>query len=52
MYRVVKDREQWFDIVMGRPTAADEQVTDAEEVRVELHPKIREALAMDLRSPE
>lgn len=52
MFRVVKDRAQWFDVVMGRPTGADEHVTDAEETRVPLHNKIREALAMDLRSPE
>lgn len=52
MYRVVKDRGQWFDIVMGRPTGTDEHVTDAEETRIPLHNKIREALAMDLRSPE
>lgn len=52
MFRVVKDRAQWFDVVMGRPTGADEHVTDAEEARVPLHRKIREALAMDLRSPE
>lgn len=52
MFRVVKDRAQWFDIVMGRPTGADEHVTDAEETRVPLHNKIRRALAMDLRSPD
>ena len=52
MFRVVKDRAQWFDIVMGRATGVDEHVTDAEEVRVPLHDKIRQALTMDLRSPE
>ena len=52
MFRVVKDRAQWFDIVMGRPTGTDEHVTDAEETRIPLHSNIREALAMDLRSPE
>ncbi|WP_292931399.1 helicase-related protein [Noviherbaspirillum sp.] len=52
MFRVVKDRAQWFDVVMGRPTGADEHITDIEEKRVPLHNKIREALAMDLRSPE
>jgi superfamily II DNA/RNA helicase len=51
MFRVVKDRGQWFDVVMGRPIAADENVTDAEENRVVLHPNIREALTMDLSSP-
>jgi len=51
MFRVVKDRAQWFDIVMGRPSSADEHATDAEEDRLPLHSAIREALAMDLRSP-
>lgn len=52
MFRVVKDRAQWFDVVMGRSAGAEEHITDAEETRPPLHPKIREALAMDLRSPE
>jgi superfamily II DNA or RNA helicase len=52
MFRVVKDRAQWFDIVMGRPAGAEEHATDAEEHRLPLHGAIREALAMDLRSPE
>lgn len=52
MYRVVKDRAQWFDIVMGRASANDECSTDLEEQRIPLHPTIHHALAMDLRSPE
>jgi superfamily II DNA or RNA helicase len=51
MYRVVKDRAQWFEVVMGRPAGADEYGTDIEETRVPLHDSIRKALAMDLRSP-
>ena len=51
MFRVVKDRGQWFDIVMGRPSGADEHATDAEESRIPLHETIREALTMDLSSP-
>jgi len=50
MFRVVKDRAQWFDIVMGRAGGTDEHATDAEERRVPLHEKIHQALAMDLRS--
>ncbi|MGV9747784.1 helicase-related protein [Rhodococcus zopfii] len=50
MFRVVKDRAGWFDIVMGRATAGDERTTDAEEARVPLHPRVREALSMDLTS--
>jgi hypothetical protein len=51
MFRVVKDRAQWFDVVMGRPSNADEHHTDAEEKRVPLHERIHKALLMDLRSP-
>ncbi len=51
MFRVVKDRAQWFDVVMGRPSGSDERTTDAEESRVPLHREIRAALTMDLRSP-
>ncbi|PZS19710.1 MAG: hypothetical protein DLM57_03455 [Pseudonocardiales bacterium] len=51
MFRVVKDRAGWFDIVMGRASGADEHVTDAEEARIPLHDIIRAALTMDLRSP-
>lgn len=50
MFRVVKDRAGWFDIVMGRATGEDERATDVEEMRVSLHPRIREALSMDLTS--
>lgn len=50
MYKVVKDRAQWFDIVMGRPSSSDEHSTDAEATRVPLHQKIKDALTMDLRS--
>lgn len=48
MYRVVKDRAAWFDIVMGGKVIDDEQTTDQVEARVELHPTIAEALRMDL----
>jgi superfamily II DNA/RNA helicase len=50
MFRAVKDRARWFDIVMGRATGTDEHATDAEETRVSLHPRISEALSMDLTS--
>lgn len=50
MFRVVKDRGQWFDVVMGRPSAADELTTDREESRLPLHESIRAALTMDLTS--
>jgi hypothetical protein len=52
MYRVVKDRALWFDIVMGRPSSVDELTSDAEENRIPLHNNVRDALTLDLRSPE
>ena len=51
MFRVVKDRAGWFDIVMGRAVVTDELETDKEEHRVPLHPRIRDSLSMDLASP-
>ncbi|WP_432830649.1 DEAD/DEAH box helicase [Dactylosporangium sp. CA-092794] len=51
MFRVVKDRAGWFDIVMGRAGGSDETATDLEENRIALHEHIRQALSMDLRSP-
>lgn len=50
MFRVVKDRAGWFDVVMGRATGTDERNTDTEEARVQLHPSISNALSMDLTS--
>lgn len=50
MFRVVKDRAGWFDVVMGQATNTDEHVTDQEESRIELHPSIRDALSMNLQS--
>lgn len=52
MFRVVKDRAGWFDVVMGRAFSSEEHATDKEELRLELHERIREALSMNLRSPE
>lgn len=51
MYRVVKDRAQWFDVVMGRASGAAEHATDREERRIPLHDNIRRELTMDLKSP-
>jgi hypothetical protein len=51
MFRVVKDRAGWFDVVMGRALSTDEHATDREESRVQLHQKLREALSMNLESP-
>ncbi len=51
MFRVVKDRAGWFDIVMGRAIGSDENITDLEENRIPLHEHIHDALSMDLTSP-
>lgn len=50
MFRVVKARAGWFDIVMGRSVGNDENSTDREESRVALHPRILDAMRMDLTS--
>lgn len=52
MFRVVKDRAAWFDVVLGRSVDPDAPETDAVEVRLPLHERIQEELALDLRSPE
>jgi len=44
MFRVVKDRAGWFDVVMGRPVGMDERVTDREEQRVPLAVMPREVV--------
>ncbi|OYD71387.1 helicase-related protein [Rhodococcus sp. OK302] len=51
MYKVVKDRAGWFNIVMGRAGGHSEVSTDKEENRIPLAPQIAQALTMDLRSP-
>lgn len=51
MFHVVKDRAGWFDVVMGHASDTDENSTDKEEDRIQLHPLVRDALSMNLRSP-
>lgn len=48
MFRVVKDRERWFGIVMGDKPTADERSTEEEEGRVALPTWIASRLTMDL----
>jgi hypothetical protein len=48
MFRVVKDRERWFGIVMGGGGGSDELATADEEARVPLPPALGELLIMDL----
>jgi hypothetical protein len=48
MFRVVKDRERWFGIVMGGGSGSDELATADEETRVPLPPALATLLTMDL----
>jgi hypothetical protein len=48
MFRVVKDRERWFGIVMGGGSGSDELATADEETRVPLPPALADLLTMDL----
>lgn len=48
MYRVVKDRERWFGVVMGETAALDERATEQLARRVPLPPTLARLLTMDL----
>ena len=48
MYRVVRDRERWFQIVMGEKYEVDEASTDATAERIPLPEAIRKQLALRL----
>lgn len=48
MYRVVKDRERWFGVVMGEPPDSGELATERQEARVPLPLALAESLTMDL----
>ena len=48
MFKVVRDRERWFQIVMGERYEADEAATDRRAVRVALPETVRTELAMKL----
>ena len=48
MFRVVKDRERWFGIVMGETPAVGERVTEQQAARVPLPLPLAERLTMDL----
>jgi hypothetical protein len=47
-YRVVKDRDRWFNVVMGSPMELDEASTDRTASRVELPDALAHRLALDL----
>ena len=48
MYRVVKDRERWFGIVMGQGTSTSERTTEQQAARVPLPSGLAESLTMHL----
>jgi superfamily II DNA/RNA helicase len=50
MFRVVRDRERWFQIVMGETYEVDEAATDARAARVPLPAAVQQELAMRLRA--
>jgi hypothetical protein len=48
MYRVVKDRERWFGVVMGQAMATGERATEQQGARVPLPSALAESLTMHL----
>lgn len=48
MYRVVKDRERWFGVVMGETPESNELATERQENRVPLPRELAESLTMNL----
>jgi hypothetical protein len=48
MFRVVKDRERWFGVVMGETPESGERVTERQEARVPLPIALAEQLTMNL----
>jgi superfamily II DNA/RNA helicase len=48
MYRVVKDRERWFGVVMGETPESGELATERQETRVPLPAALEQTLTMNL----
>lgn len=48
MFRVVKDREQWFRVVMGEAADSGELTTERQAARVLLPTGLANSPAMDL----
>jgi superfamily II DNA/RNA helicase len=48
MYRVVKDRERWFAVVMGQTVATSERATEEEAARIPLPSELADSLTMHL----
>jgi hypothetical protein len=49
MFRVVRDRERWFQVVMGQKFELDERTTENLASRIPLPPEIASELLFDLR---
>ena len=52
MFRVVRDRERWFQIVMGEKYEVDEATTEARSQRIPLPEAVRAELALKLHPGE
>jgi len=48
MYRVVKDRERWFGVVMGQTVATSERATEQQAARAPLPSALADSLTMHL----
>ena len=48
MFRVVRDRERWFQIVMGENYEVDEAATDKRAARIPLPDSVKQRLSMSL----
>jgi hypothetical protein len=48
MFRVMKDRERWFNVVMGEHLELDEWSTERLSIRVDLPEELASKLALDL----
>ena len=52
MYRVVKDRERWFNVVMGEGLVPDDYAADKAAARVPLPESLGTSLSMDFSVAE
>lgn len=48
MFRVVRDHERWFQVVMGENYEVDEAATDRQAARISLPSVVQQQLAMKL----
>ena len=48
MYRVVRDRERWFQVIMGEKYSVDEASTDRQAQRILLPTQVARELTMKL----